>query len=102
MAGWVDDGPPVKQAMRCSSMAYKQWHARMVAYTPQLMRKIAEALVEPTTAGDASKCANDDAAGGAPLRDAAVVAAAVKRRIPMTASCCQLRSSPLHAHESRI
>ena len=82
MARWVDDIPPVKQAMRYGNVAYKQWHARMVAYTPQLMRKIAEALVEPTTAGDASKCANDDAAGGAPLRDAAVVAAAVETSDP--------------------
>ena len=50
MANWVDDIPPVTQAMRYGNVAYKQWHARMVAYVPQIMRKLRETLAAQAAA----------------------------------------------------
>ena len=50
MMQWVDEIPPVQQAMRYGNAAYKQWHARMIAYAPQLVCRLTGSLEHSATA----------------------------------------------------
>lgn len=40
MRKWVDEIPPVQQAMRYGNKAFKTWHERMTARTPELMEQL--------------------------------------------------------------
>jgi serine/threonine-protein phosphatase 2A activator len=47
LAGWVDDIPPLQQAMRYGNQAFRTWHSRLVSDAATLCR----GLLPPEHAG---------------------------------------------------
>ena len=37
---WIDDIPPIKQAMRYGNKAYRAWHTRLLEEAPSLCRSL--------------------------------------------------------------
>ena len=42
MGGWVDEIPPIQQAMRYGNAAFKTWHARLVERAAAILIKASE------------------------------------------------------------
>ena len=55
-AGWVDDIPPTKQAMRYGNTAFRGWHAKMCERTPEMMRSLLGRFPPPTPTAPLPTC----------------------------------------------
>jgi len=54
MAAWIDEIPPIQQAMRYGNKAFKAWHARMAERAPALMAELLEQRAAPESGAPAA------------------------------------------------